>query len=97
MSMSRPILTIYNQHVAECGTPPSLSNEAPDLYLGYFENPDGEQWVFTFNRTTREATLRGGDVGWDEQHTVKGGRVGDLILGQEEVAWLQACLKAAGA
>jgi hypothetical protein len=90
-----PILTIYNQHTAACGIPPAFSNEAADLYVGYFENRYGEQWIFTFNRATREAMLRGGDVDWGSAHTVHDGRVDGLILAPEEAAWLQACWSAA--
>ena len=68
---------------------------AADLYVGYFENRDGEQWIFTFDRGTREATLRGGDVDWGRAHLVHDGRVDGLILAPEEAAWLQACWSAA--
>ena len=95
--MPEPILTIDNRHGAECGTPKPISNEDPGLYIGYFQNPYGEQWIFTFNRQARAATLRGGDVGWEDAHEVQDGRVQGLILGQEEAAWLQACWKAATA
>jgi hypothetical protein len=88
-----PILTIYNQHFADCGTPPVLDNGSSDLYIGYFANRYGEQWVFTFDRNTREATLRGGDVGWETIHAVRGGSVPGLVLGEEEITWLQACWK----
>ena len=47
--VSVPILTIYNQHTAACGTPPAFSNESADLYIGYFANRYGEQWIFTFD------------------------------------------------
>ena len=90
-----PILTIYNQHTAHCGIPPALTKESPTVYVGYFENPFGEQWIFTFDRTTREARLRGGDVDWASMHVVRDGRVDGLILGREEAAWLQACWRAA--
>jgi len=93
--MPEPILTIYNKRVPEAGRPPALSNESPDLYVGYFENAFGEQWVFTFNRKTREGGLRGGDTGWLEAYVVRGGRVAGLILGEEEIGWLRACWKAA--
>lgn len=92
---AEPILTIYNQHTAQCGTPPSLSKESPALYVGYFENRFGEQWIFTFDRTTREAHLRGGDVDWATVSVVREGRVDGLILGREEAAWSQACWRAA--
>ncbi len=92
--MPEPILTIFNQHIAESGTPPSISNESSGLYIGYFENSYGEQWIFTFDPKTREASLRGGDIGWEDGHIVHNGRVADLILGREEAAWLQACWNA---
>lgn len=48
----------------------------------------------TFDRATREASLRGGDAGWDSAHPVRDGRVDGLILAPEEAAWLQACWSA---
>ena len=54
----------------------------------------GEQWIFTFNRATREASLQGGDAGWARAHPVRDGRVDGLILAPEEAAWLQACWNA---
>ena len=91
------MLTIYNHHAAACGIPPAFSNETADLYIGYFANRDGEQWIFTFDRGTREATLRGGDVDWGRAHLVDDGRVDGLILAPEEAAWLQACWSASAA
>jgi hypothetical protein len=38
---------------AACGIPPAFSTQAADLYIGYFENRHGEQWIFTFSRATR--------------------------------------------
>ena len=63
--------------------------------MGYFENPYGEQWIFTLDRVTGKATLRGGDVGWNTQFDVTNGAVADLILGQEEQLWLRACWSSA--
>jgi hypothetical protein len=93
--MPEPILTISNRHTAACGPPPALSNEFADIYVGYFENRYGEQWIFTFDRETRQASVRGGDVGWANVHVVRDGRVDGLILAPEEAGWLQACWKAA--
>jgi hypothetical protein len=84
--MSAPILTIYNRHRAAAGLPPALSNQAGERDLGYFENRHGEQWLFTFDRVTREAILRGGDADWARAHAVRDGRVDGLILGAEEAA-----------
>lgn len=41
-----------------------------------------------FDRATRQARLRGGDVGSDRVHVVPGGRVDGLILGRAEAARL---------
>jgi hypothetical protein len=93
--MSEPLLRVVNHHSASCGDPPIVNDDDRSLYIGYFENPFGEQWIFTFDRNTHKAELRGGDVGWDRVYEVTGGRVPGLILGPEELAWLQACWRAA--
>jgi hypothetical protein len=92
--MSEPMLTIHNHHSTACGIPPTFSTMAANLYIGYFENRHGEQWIFTCNRATREASLRGGDTGWARAHPVRDGRVDGLILTPEETAWLHACWSA---
>jgi hypothetical protein len=92
--VSEPMLTIHNRHAAACGIPPAVSTEAADLYIGYFENRHGEQWIFTCDRATGEASLRGGDAGWATAHPVRDGRVDGLNLAPEETAWLQACCSA---
>jgi hypothetical protein len=63
--------------------------------VGYFENAHGEQWIFTFNRQTKKAELRGGDIGWNEVHEVHGGHVAGIVLSANEQKWLQACWSAA--
>ena len=90
-----PFLTIYNKHPERCGTPPKLKNASRDVYVGYFESPFNDQWVFTFDLKTHEASLRGGNTNWEKVYTVYDGDVSELTFGQEEVAWLQACWKAA--
>ena len=95
--MPVPMLTLYNQHAPACGPPPAFSNESADLYVGYFANRYGEQWIFTLDRATGVASLRGGDVDWTTVHVVRDGRVDGLTLNPEEAAWLQACWSAASA
>ena len=92
--MSEPMLTIHNRHAAACGIPPAVSTEAADLYIGYFENRHDEQWIFTCDRATGEARLRGRDAGWATAHPVRDGRVDGLNLAPEETTWLQACSSA---
>jgi hypothetical protein len=89
--MSEPLLRIRNHHTPACGDPPVINGDDPALYVGYFENAFGEQWIFTYHRETRKAELRGGDVDWNTVHEVHGGRVDGLVLGKAEAAWLQAC------
>jgi hypothetical protein len=71
-----------------------LSNEAGDRYYGYFQNRFGEQWVFVYDLESKTGELRGGDIGWSTAVVVHDGQV-DIVLGQAERAWLQACWKAA--
>ncbi len=89
--MSDPLLTIRNYHAPGCGDPPIVTDDDTNIYIGYFENIHGEQWVFTFNRDTGEALLRGGDIGWNNGQSVVDGDVPGLILGDEERMWLRSC------
>jgi hypothetical protein len=93
--MSEPILRIGNHHHPACGDPPIVNGDDPNLYIGYFENSHGEQWILTYHRKTRKGELRGGDAGWNEVHEVVNGRAADLILADEESSWLRACWRAA--
>lgn len=93
--MSEPLLRIRNHHVAECGDPPIVNGDDPAVYIGYFENPHGEQWIFTYHRETKRAELRGGDAGWNTGLEVEDGIVEGLPLGQAEGMWLAACWWAA--
>lgn len=93
--MSEPLLRIRNHHSATCGDPPIVGGDDANVYIGYFENAFGEQWIFTFARDTGQAILRGGDIGWNTVNDVNDGQVGELILNADESAWLQACWRAA--
>ena len=92
--MSDPLLSIRNHHNVSCGDPPIIAND-PGTYVGYFENPFGEQWIFTYNRPTKMAELRSGDTGWNRCFKVHDGIVVDLILSKAELVWLMACWSAA--
>ena len=93
--MSDPLLRIRNHHSLACGDPPIIDGDDPNVYIGYFENAHGEQWIFTFDRTTGTTQLRGGDLGWNTVHEIRDGQVDDLVLSADEAAWLQACWRAA--
>lgn len=93
--MSEPLLKIRNHHSPSCGDPPIVEGESSNGYIGYFENSHGEQWIFTHNRATGKAVLRGGDAGWNSGFSVVDGVVEGLILNSEEQLWLRACCSAA--
>jgi hypothetical protein len=68
--------------------------ERPGRYLGYFENKFGEQFVFLHEDGELEATVFGGDVDWEARRVRDAGGlpdVGDLVLNEEERAFLTAC------
>jgi hypothetical protein len=92
--MSDPLLSIRNRHILGSGDPPIFNNDDPNVYTGYFVNEHGEQWIFTYDRSTTEAVLRGGDIGWNNPVEVVGGKPADLILSETEALWLHACCKA---
>lgn len=82
-----PLLSIPNLHDTHA---PVVFASNPDVYVGYFENCYGEQWVFTYDRRTNKAVVTGGDVSWKE-YPVHSGGYADLVLNREECAWLEAC------
>jgi len=92
--MSEPLLKISNHHIAGSGDPPIIDDCNRDHYIGYFENLFGEQWIFTRDRKTSVATLRGGDIGWNELIDVTEGSSPKLMLNATEQQWLQSCLTA---
>jgi hypothetical protein len=94
--MSEPLLKISNHHAVSSGDPPIIEDTKPEKYIGYFENIFGEQWIFTRDRATGVATLRGGDIGWNRMIDVTDGSTGDLTLNASEVHWLECCLLASG-
>ena len=93
--MSEPLLRIRNKHILECGDPPIINNDDPNLYVGYFETRDREQWVFTYDLTTRDSKLQSGDCGWDQVFRIEHGDIDELILEPEVRQWLSACADAA--
>ena len=65
----QPMFIAYNHHVPSCGRPPQIDTQDGN-YHGYYENEHGEQWLFVYDRKTKTATLRGGDIGWDKPQTM---------------------------
>ena len=95
--MSDPLLKISNHHAVASGDPPIIAETKPEQYVGYFENSFREQWIFTRDRESGIATLRGGDIGWNTEIDVTDGSTGDLTLNATETQWLECCLIASGA
>lgn len=89
--MSEPLVSIRNHHAPTCGDPPIVYEDGRDVYVGYFENQHAEQWIFICDRSTGDACLLGGDVGWNKPHQVIDGTVQGLMLNSIERLWLQAC------
>lgn len=94
--MSDPLLKISNHHALASGDPPIIDDTNPRQYIGYFENMFGEQWIFTRDRESGMATLRGGDIGWNQEIDVSDGTTGDLTLNANEALWLECCILASG-
>lgn len=94
--MSDPLLTVRNHHSPGSGDPPIVNDDDPKIYIGYFENDCGEQWIFTCHRETKAARLCGGDIDWNNPVRVIGGEADGLVLSEAEQVWLHACCNAAG-
>ena len=97
------ILTIHNKHAPGSGRPPALDSSTGD-YLGYYENEEGEQWLFIYDMLTNAATIYGGQIGWENPVTMQEPESyddyemmeeTDLVLSTAELAWIRACWMAA--
>jgi hypothetical protein len=84
------LLRLSSHHTAA----PPVIEERPGRYLGYFVNRFGEQLVFVYDAGDAHGMLFHGDVDWVPYRvTDSGGRpdAGDLILSDEECAFVVAC------
>jgi len=71
--------------------------QRPGRYLGYFENRFGEQLVFVHDDGEPDAMVFLGDVDWEPRRVSDAAGLpyaGDLILDEEERAFLSACWNA---
>lgn len=83
-------LRVSDHHAAAA---PAIE-ERPGRYLGYFENQFGEQLVFVHEDGELDATVFHGDVDWEPRRVTDASGlpdVGDLVLNEEERAFLIAC------
>jgi hypothetical protein len=84
------LVRLTNHHASAA----PMIEERPGRYLGYFENKFGEQLVFVHDDGERDATVFLGDVDWEPRRVSDAGGlpdVGDLILNDEERAFVTAC------
>jgi hypothetical protein len=89
--MSEPLFKVTNHHTDSCGEPPGIDGDTPNVYFGYFANQHGEQAIYLYDYSAREATVRMGDAGWDGVYRVVDGRAEGLMLNEAELTWLRAC------
>lgn len=97
------ITTIYNQHIEDCGSPPSIQFEEYE-YVSYFENAHGEQSIFLFDADKMEVIVYVADAGWDNPVKIPGsdlvkngspeGISQGIVPSEAEIKWLQACKEA---
>src|SRR5690348_11679600 len=90
----KPLLSVHNRHIDGCGAPPFVT-EKPGQDIGYFENQQGEQAIFVFDRAAQAGTLWLGDCGWETSHQVIEGQVASVVLPETERTWLRTCWEAA--
>jgi hypothetical protein len=84
------LMRLSNHHASAA---PAIE-QRPGRYLGYFENKFGEQLVFVHDDGEPDAMVFLGDVDWESRRVSDAGGLpdaGDLILNEEERAFLSAC------
>lgn len=75
-----PVFTAFNNHIADCGAPPGLTNrDVSNTYYGYFENCFGEQFVFLYDFAAEKGMLFSGDAGWEESFCVAEVSIDDYV------------------
>ena len=83
------LLRVSNRHAAALAI-----EERSGRYLAYFENRFGEQLVFVHETGELDAVVFCGDVDWEPRRVRDAGGlpdVGDLVLNDEEGAFVTAC------
>ena len=91
------LFKVNNKHTEKSGKSPQFDGNKVGGYHGYFQNEYGDQFVFVYDYTSRKGMLWSGDAGWDEPYHVVDGNAPNLIMGANEVLWLQVCWKTATA
>jgi hypothetical protein len=84
------LMRVTNHHASAAPT----IEQRPGRYLGYFENKFGEQLVFVYDDGEPDATVFLGDVDWEPRRVSDAAGLpdaGDLILNEEERAFVSAC------
>lgn len=89
-----PLFSVENRHVKDCGVPGEFDGNKE--YTSYFEGECRDQFIFTFDRSTQECTLRSGGYGWNKVYTGKviGDFLKEVMLGKAGMLWLSACFEA---
>lgn len=85
------LVCLTDQHASAA---PVIEERSGRRYLGYFENKFGEQLVFVHDDGEPDATVFLGDVDWEPRRVTDAGGLpdtGDLILNDEERAFVNAC------
>jgi hypothetical protein len=81
------VFAAHNVHNSGCGRPPRVRNtDNPGRYYGYFENRYGEQFVFSFERTTGAGTVSGGDIGWGDPKAFTLGLLDETLRSTRDLA-----------
>ena len=80
------IFEAVNHHGSSCGEPPQITTGGSGRYCGYYENEHGEQFIFVYERQTKQATLWVGDNGWDHPVAITDPEKPEVVLGKGE--WL---------
>ena len=96
--MDKPVIfTAQNKHVSDSGKPPQIDANTPNRYHAYFENAQGEQLIFIYDRESDTGTLYHGDLGWEQPRPVEDGKCPSVLLDEADMLWLRSCWMAATA
>lgn len=100
--MYEPLFAVANTHTKGSAVAEVITNQGhPDQYLGYFEDVDGNQYVFRYDKFVEKGYLRTGLTDWGTEYQVIAAPGPDVhvpgfpVLTLPFRDWLKSCWRAA--
>jgi hypothetical protein len=91
------VVAVENTHPPTSGLPPNIARSRnQQIYVGFFESQQGDQFTVEIDRQTKKGVVRTGKTHWSNEVEIRENRLqSDVLVQVEEFVWLTACWAAA--